>query len=137
MTLEPGACLVLYTDGIVERPGEALDEGLRRLRETVGMLNGGSASLCEGIVEAMLPEGTSRDDAALLVMRTTPLSNPLELSFPADIDTIPVLRRVLGRWLDERGGIREWRSTSSRWPARRRAQTRSSTRTHRGRRRSR
>ena len=101
MTLEPGACLVLFTDGMVERPGEPLDEGLRRLRETVGTLNGDSASLCEGIVEAMLPEGTSRDDAAVLVLRTMPLSNPLELSFPADIETIPVLRRVLGRWLDD------------------------------------
>ncbi len=101
VTIEPGSALVLYTDGIVERPGEALDAGLERLRETVDELDGGSTSLCEGIVEALLPEGTSRDDAAVLVLRTMLLSNPLELSFPADMDAIPVLRRVLARWLDE------------------------------------
>ena len=30
-----------------------------------------------------------------------PLDNPLELRLPADVDTIPTLRRVLGRWLGE------------------------------------
>ncbi len=31
--LEPGATLVLYTDGVIERPGEPLDAGLERLLE--------------------------------------------------------------------------------------------------------
>ena len=29
------------------------------------------------------------------------LDDPLELRLPADVDTIPPLRRVLGRWLRE------------------------------------
>jgi anti-sigma regulatory factor (Ser/Thr protein kinase) len=51
----------------------------------------------------MLPHGAARDDAALLTVRAEPLSNPLSLTFPADMDAIPVLRRVLGRWLGEAG----------------------------------
>ena len=57
--------------------------------------------MCDAIVGAMLPDGATRDDAALLVARALPLSNPLELRLPADVDTIPSLRRVLGRWLRE------------------------------------
>ena len=49
----------------------------------------------------MLPHGATRDDAAILVARSQPLSNPLLLSFPAEVEAIPTLRRVLGRWLHE------------------------------------
>ncbi len=31
--LVPGATVLLYTDGLVERPGESLDEGLEWLRD--------------------------------------------------------------------------------------------------------
>ena len=58
-------------------------------------------AMCDAILRTMLPDGATRDDAALLVGRALPLSDPLELSLPADVDTIPSLRRVLGRWLRE------------------------------------
>jgi serine phosphatase RsbU (regulator of sigma subunit)/anti-sigma regulatory factor (Ser/Thr protein kinase) len=99
--LEPGATLVLYTDGVVERPGEPLDAGLERLREAVAGAEHEALRTCDAIVAALLPAGATRDDAALLVARALPLSNPLELRLPADVDTIPTLRRVLGRWLSD------------------------------------
>ena len=58
-------------------------------------------SLCQPIVDVMLPHGATRDDAAMLIARAQPLSNPLLLSFPAEVEAIPTLRRVLGRWLHE------------------------------------
>ena len=99
--LEPGATLVLYTDGVVERPGEPLDEGLERLRQAVCGTDWEPVAMCEGIIRSMLPGGATRDDAALLVGRALPLSDPLELRLPADVDMIPSLRRVLARWLRE------------------------------------
>ena len=99
--LEPGATLLLYTDGIVERPGEPLDEGLARLRAAVAGRDLEPQQMCDAILRAMLPEKPTRDDAALLVVRALPLDDPLELRLPADVDTIPPLRRVLGRWLRE------------------------------------
>ena len=107
--LEPGATLVLYTDGVVERPGEPLDAGLERLREAVAAGREPRRSATRSSA-ALLPAGATRDDAALLVARALPLSNPLELRLPADVDTIPTLRRVLGtlaergRGVNDRGG---------------------------------
>ena len=99
--LDPGATLVLYTDGVIERPGEPLDAGLERLLEAATRADRDPLGICDAIVGALLPDGATRDDAALLAVRALPLSNPLELRLPADVDTIPTLRRLLGRWLGE------------------------------------
>ena len=99
--LEPGASLVLYTDGVVERPGGSLDVGLELLREAVCRTDCEPEAMCDAIIRDLLPGGATHDDAALLVGRALPLSDPLELRLPADVETIPSLRRVLGRWLRE------------------------------------
>lgn len=76
--LEPGATLLLYTDGLVERRGEHLDEGLERLREQLGHLvagpgRGGGARtdlsrLCDEVLDRMVPDGRE-DDVALVAVR--------------------------------------------------------------------
>ena len=99
--LEPGASLVLYTDGVVERPGQPLDEGLEALRDVVCSSDRDPRAMCDAVIRKMLPGGATRDDAAVLVARALPLSNPMELKLPADVDSIPSLRRVLARWLRE------------------------------------
>jgi hypothetical protein len=66
--LERGAQLVLYTDGLVERRGEAIDEGLGRLVDAAAGSADGAEETCEQLVAAMeLPE--SRDDVAVLAVR--------------------------------------------------------------------
>jgi serine phosphatase RsbU (regulator of sigma subunit)/anti-sigma regulatory factor (Ser/Thr protein kinase) len=101
--LEPGSTLVLYTDGCVERPGESLDVGLERLRKAAEGAGHDPRELCQTILEELLPRGAERDDAALLIARALPLGDPLELRLAADMESIPPLRRVLGRWLREAG----------------------------------
>jgi serine phosphatase RsbU (regulator of sigma subunit)/anti-sigma regulatory factor (Ser/Thr protein kinase) len=104
--LDPGDAIVLYTDGLVERPGESLDHGLARLVETVGDDYDDLEHLGDALMDALLPEGPGDDDAALLMARALPLADPLVARFPAEVGSIPVMRRLLTRWLDEAGATR-------------------------------
>ena len=73
-SLDPGAALLLYTDGLVERPGESLDAGLERMKAIVAEGDENLEKLGDGLVDALLPEGSAEDDAALLLARALPLS---------------------------------------------------------------
>ncbi len=106
LELEPGALLVLYTDGLVENRAESLDAGLERLRGTVGMGDENLEALGDTLVDVLLPDGAGDDDAALLMIRALPLSEELEAQCPAEVEAIPVMRRLLTRWLDEAGATR-------------------------------
>jgi anti-sigma regulatory factor (Ser/Thr protein kinase) len=101
--IEAGSTLVLYTDGLVERAGESLDAGLERLTIAVG--DGGQEleQLGDSLVDQLLPGGPTEDDAALLLARALPLSDSLLTQLPADVESIPLMRRVLRRWLHEAG----------------------------------
>ena len=102
-TIEPGSALVLYTDGLVERAGESLDAGLERLRMVVKRGPENLEQLGDSLVHRLLPDGPTEDDAALLLARSLPLTDSLVTRLPADVDSIPLLRRLLGRWLEEAG----------------------------------
>jgi serine phosphatase RsbU (regulator of sigma subunit)/anti-sigma regulatory factor (Ser/Thr protein kinase) len=102
--LSPGATVLLYTDGLVERRGEAIDVGLERLREALGTGPAALEDLCSHIL-ARAPGGTGRqDDTALLAARLlVRAAGALELELPAEPESVSVARRRLERWLAETG----------------------------------
>ena len=66
----PGATVLLYSDGLVERRGEDIDVGLDRLAEVAGSLaRGPLEQWCDELLLAMAPPH-QEDDLVLLAVRT-------------------------------------------------------------------
>jgi putative methionine-R-sulfoxide reductase with GAF domain len=65
--LPAGAVVVLYTDGLVERRGEVIDEGLDRLRAAV--TPGPPSAVCHRVMAQMIGNTPSEDDVAVLALR--------------------------------------------------------------------
>jgi serine phosphatase RsbU (regulator of sigma subunit) len=63
-----GSTLLAYTDGLVERPGQDLDEGIHALCERVmrAPADAGPGELCDAAVSGALDH---RDDVALIAVR--------------------------------------------------------------------
>jgi serine phosphatase RsbU (regulator of sigma subunit) len=69
VVLEPGTTVLLYTDGLVERHGSTLDEGMARLVRQLRTLAGRPLDeLCDALIDGML-QGTPQDDVALVAVR--------------------------------------------------------------------
>ncbi len=85
--LATGATLVAFTDGLVERRGESIDEGLERLlRATDGRLPAVDG-LLDGLT-ATLGTGGAHDDVAVLAFRWSGPSNERAMR-PAQLDRVP------------------------------------------------
>ena len=66
--LEAGSLLILYTDGLVERRGESLTNGLDLLAAAAAAAGTDPELACDRVVEAMLGNEGPIDDVALLVV---------------------------------------------------------------------
>jgi PAS domain S-box-containing protein len=68
--LPPGSVLALYTDGLIERPGQDISDGMSRLARTMAASPAQPLDqLCDSVLASL---GTdARDDIALLLARTT------------------------------------------------------------------
>jgi serine/threonine-protein kinase RsbW len=99
--LQPGATLILYTDGLVERRGEPVDLGIRRLERALrATADLDPEARSEAILERLLDGVERDDDVALLCVRR---SGATRGRFSARVKPEPAelgpLRRRMGSWL--------------------------------------
>jgi PAS domain S-box-containing protein len=93
--------LLMYTDGLVERRRQSLDQGIASAGSLVEQ--GRSIALDElasSIMTGLAPAGGYQDDVALLLYRQPA---PLEMTFPAEVDRIAPTRSALRSWLNRAG----------------------------------
>jgi anti-sigma regulatory factor (Ser/Thr protein kinase) len=99
ITIPGRATLLLYTDGLVERRGKALDNGIARASELVQ--DGRDSTLDElanQIMSRLAPSHGYQDDVVLLLYRHPA---PLEMDFPAHVSQLAPTRAALRSWLSQ------------------------------------
>jgi serine phosphatase RsbU (regulator of sigma subunit) len=71
IALPRGALLVLYTDGLVERRGHSIDEGLSWIaHEVVARRGDDPDAICRALLEGAAAGGRTEDDMCVLALRT-------------------------------------------------------------------
>jgi anti-anti-sigma factor len=100
--IAPGSSVLLYTDGLIERRGEVLDEGQERLaRAAAGVRDLAPDQLVSTVVDAALADGAlgdavQPDDIAVVAVRLLP--GPLHAVLPAQPRQLRVMRRAVEGW---------------------------------------
>lgn len=72
VTIPDGALMIMYTDGLVERRGESIDQGLSRLQQVaVAARHDPADRVCQKLIE-MAAETPTDDDTVVLCIRLRP-----------------------------------------------------------------
>ncbi len=99
--LPAGSVLLLYSDGLVERRGHSIDEGLDRVRDAVADGPRHPEQLVEHVIERLVGSTERGDDIALLAFRLLAVApEPLDLRVPSDVDALGLVRDSLRIWLE-------------------------------------
>jgi anti-anti-sigma factor len=102
ITLSPAATLVLYTDGLVERRGATLDDGLERLADAVTARRSDPLpALVDGVLSELVDGDGGNDDVAVVAVRLLPA--PLRLDLPGEPVRLAEVRRAVRQWASEAG----------------------------------
>ena len=98
--LPQGAVLLFYTDGLIERRGRSLDEGMERLRAAVATGPRDPERLAEHVVEHLIGDEDRRDDVVVLVARLLPVApRPLDVRLDGGDASLRHVRETLRHWL--------------------------------------
>jgi serine phosphatase RsbU (regulator of sigma subunit)/anti-sigma regulatory factor (Ser/Thr protein kinase) len=100
--LTPGSLILVYTDGLIERAGETLDDGFARLEAAAAACADLPVeSVCTELLARMTPSAGYHDDVVVLALRP---SHAAPRSFatvlPAAPRQIPIARSQLRSWLN-------------------------------------
>jgi PAS domain S-box-containing protein len=101
--LEPGSLLVLYSDGLIERRNERLDDGLRRLAAaTQDVADSPVDDVCSALVVALGVDKARADDVVVLAIRLDPITERhYQRRFPERTAELAKRRATMRSWLDE------------------------------------
>jgi anti-sigma regulatory factor (Ser/Thr protein kinase) len=104
--LARGEILVLYTDGLVEQPGEPLTDSIENL-ETV--LRGAKTpeEVCHRALSRLPLSHGLRDDVAVVALEHNALPAQLWLRLPAEPGVLSKARRLVRHWLRAQGASDE------------------------------
>jgi phosphoserine phosphatase RsbU/P len=73
LEITPGSLFCFYTDGLIERRGEVIDEGLARLCQVV--TPGPAEAVCAAVMAALVGSEAAADDVAVLMLQCQPTSS--------------------------------------------------------------
>ncbi|BBY03095.1 SpoIIE family protein phosphatase [Mycobacterium seoulense] len=100
--LPPGSTLMLFTDGLVERKHESIDDGIGRaaavLAETTTLP---LDSVADAILGGLAPASGYDDDVAMVIYRHR--QSPLRIESEARADQLVGIRHRLAEWLGTAG----------------------------------
>ncbi|MGZ4615698.1 MAG: SpoIIE family protein phosphatase [Actinomycetes bacterium] len=103
LTMVPGARLVMYTDGLVERRDQPLDQCIAALAEELGAWSDRPFdTLADGVTDAILGGDPTDDDVCLLALSFQERPTFVR-SVAAEASRVTALRADLTRWLQTHG----------------------------------
>lgn len=89
IALPPGSTAVLYTDGLVERRSEDIDEGLASLGRALSGAKGSPQVVCDRLIRSLGVTAEHDDDVAVLVVQHPARTGPsAELFHNASLDLL-------------------------------------------------
>jgi PAS domain S-box-containing protein len=96
--LPPGSTMMLFTDGLVERKHESIDDGIARaaaiLVETMKLP---PDAVADAVLRELAPAAGYDDDVAMVIYRRQPA--PLRIESEATADQLASIRHRLSEWL--------------------------------------
>jgi serine phosphatase RsbU (regulator of sigma subunit)/anti-sigma regulatory factor (Ser/Thr protein kinase) len=98
--LPAGSVLLLYTDGLVERRGRSIDDGLDDTRAAVAQAPTDPDRLLDHVLDTVIGDRDREDDVAILAARMLPVApRSLALTIPSNIASMPLVRDALRTWV--------------------------------------
>lgn len=101
-TLLPRSTLMLYTDGLVERREELIDDGIHGAGQVLAeMIELPADAVADAVLSRLAPADGFEDDVAIVVYRRPPA--PLQIEVLATPDQLSDIRGQLADWLRATG----------------------------------
>ena len=96
--------LLAYTDGLVERRGLNIDDGIERAADTLRLRpERGAEDTADALLETFVQPTDASDDIALFVLQLDDVPATFQVEIPADPLIVRGLRGRLKAWLARRG----------------------------------